>query len=238
MKKVFFLSLWLIGTSLFAQDTSIPDISSVSLGWSSGSTWMTLLGVLFFGFLYVGLPLLFYCISSYSLSLLNKYYHKKKSSRISWIPFVRYYDFVKQATKSPKKAFVVTLLPWILTVWSLVILIILGIIENISQNMSEALYALTNTMVVLTLVWGVAIVAMSIWRAFIISKYVQGDTTTALGLSTYTTLVLWYIALDRVYKKTDSIGITGFTVLGLMVCFYGAVFIMLGAPAVLSYLWV
>gem|GEM_PF-6498172 len=48
---------------------------------------------------------------------------------------------------------------------------------------------------------------MNFWRAFIISKYVKGDTTTALGLSTYTALVLWYIALDRVRKNTNIIGI-------------------------------
>jgi hypothetical protein len=51
------------------------------------------------------------------------------------------------------------------------------------------------------------IVAMNFWRAFIIAKHVKGDVTTALGLSTYTALVLWYIALDRVRKNTNIIGI-------------------------------
>lgn len=64
---------------------------------------------------------------------------------------------------------------------------------------------------------------MNFWRAFIIKKYVKGDTTTAFGLSTYTTLVLWYIALDRTTGKTDIIGKIGFICLGLVALLYGVV---------------
>lgn len=61
---------------------------------------------------------------------------------------------------------------------------------------------------------------MHFWRAFIIKKYVKGDTTTALGLSTYTSIVLWYIALDRTTGKTDIIGKIGFIALALFVILY------------------
>gem|GEM_PF-7089802 len=49
------------------------------------------------------------------------------------MPFVRYYDFVKKAIKSSKKAFFITLLPWILLVGGIVGAISVGLIEkNIS----------------------------------------------------------------------------------------------------------
>jgi hypothetical protein len=73
-----------------------------------------------------------------------------------------------------------------------------------------------------------SIVMMNFWRAFIISKYVKWDTTTAFGLSTYTTIVLWYIALDRVKKNTNIIGILGFVVIGLVICFYIGLIAIMG----------
>lgn len=81
-------------------------------------------------FFYVFLPIALYCIGSYSLALLNKHYNKKITSRISWIPFIRYYDFVKQVTKSPKKAFIITLLPWITTVIGILGGLLIGIVEK------------------------------------------------------------------------------------------------------------
>lgn len=77
---------------------------------------------------------------------------------------------------------------------------------------------------------------MSFWRAFIITKYVKGDVTTALGLSTYTALVLWYIALDRVYKKTNIIGILGFILLGTIVCFYIGILSFMGVSGIATFL--
>jgi hypothetical protein len=61
---------------------------------------------------------------------------------------------------------------------------------------------------------------MNFWRAFIIKKYVNGDVTTALGLSIYTSIVLWYIALDRSTGKTDIIGKVGFILMGLVALLY------------------
>ena len=61
---------------------------------------------------------------------------------------------------------------------------------------------------------------MNFWRAFIIKDYVKGDTTTALGLSTYTAVVLWYIALQRSTGKTDIIGKIGFICLCLIALLY------------------
>ena len=238
MKKVFFFSVWLMGTSIFAQDKSIPNFSDITASWSTESLWLTVLGFLFFWFFYIGLPMLLYCISSYSLGLLDKHYHKKSSSRISWVPFARYYYFIKKITKSSKKAFIITLLPWIIAVWSIASLILLGIMEQrLSPNIASSIYTTMTTLAILTLVGTAAIIAMSFWRAFIISKYVKWDTTTALGLSTYTTLVLWYIALDRVYKKTDIIGIVWFSLLGLIICFYVGIFVMQGLDGVAAFLW-
>lgn len=238
MKKVFFFSLGLIGQSLFAQSTSLPDVSEIAPSWSSGSIWMAILGFLFYGFFYIGLPILLYCIGSYSLALLDKHYHKKASSRISWVPFARYYSFIKNITKSSKKAFIITLLPWIIGLGSLGSLIIVGIIEQrVSPDSASNISVAMSTLAILTVIWMVTIVAMAFWRAFIISKYVKWDTTTALGLSTYTTLVLWYIALNRVYKKTDIIGIVWFSLLGLVVCFYIGIFVIQGFDGIAAFLW-
>lgn len=63
-----------------------------------------------------------------------------------------------------------------------------------------------------------------LWRAFILKDYVKGDTTTALGFTTYASLVLWYVALDRTKGKTDIIGILGFIALALVVLLYVAFF--------------
>ena len=72
-------------------DTSsaVPDISGVFHS--------TFFGI-FFILLYTVLPLGLYCIASYSLSLLDKFYHKKKTSGISWAPFARYFYIVKKET--------------------------------------------------------------------------------------------------------------------------------------------
>lgn len=238
MKKVFFFSVWLMGTSIFAQDASIPTLWDATSLWSSGSLWITILGFLFTGFLYIGLPIIFYCISSYSLGLLDRHYYKKTSSRISWIPFARYYHLIKNITKSPRKAFIITLLPWIITVGSILSLIVLGILEQkLSPTITSNIYTAMTTLFITALIGAVTIIAMSVWRAFIIAKHVKWDTTTALGLSTYTTLVLWYIALDRVYKKTDIIGIVWFSLLGLIICFYIGIFVMQGLDGVAAFLW-
>jgi hypothetical protein len=112
---------------------------------------------------------LLYCVSSYSLSLLNKHYNKKVSSKISWIPFVRYYDFIQQATQSPKKAFLITLLPWILAVIGLSGVIILGMRGIAVSGVTPELITFVSVMGVGIL----GIVAMNFWRAFIISKHVK-----------------------------------------------------------------
>jgi hypothetical protein len=79
-------------------------------------------------------------------------------------------------------------------------------------------------------------VGMNFWRAFIISRYVKWDTTTALGLSTYTSLTLWYIALDRIYKKTDIIGILWFVTIGLIICFYIGIIFLFGFSGLETFL--
>jgi hypothetical protein len=135
---------------------------------------MTILGFLFFGLLYVGMPVFFYYISSYSISLLNKHYNKKTSSGISWVPFVRYYDFTKQATKSPRKAFIITLLPWIITGVGILGGIIVGIIEkNIDITSRSWTLPAFMTFSVLIVLGILSIVGMNFWRAFIISRYVK-----------------------------------------------------------------
>jgi hypothetical protein len=62
--------------------------------------------------------------------------------------------------------------------------------------------------------------------------------TTALGLSTYTAIVLWYIALDRVKKNTNIIGIIGFVGIGLVVCFYAGILFLLGFSGLSAFLGV
>ncbi len=116
MKKILFISIFALSAQLFAQEM-------VSVGNNPGLDLLRFLINIFF---FVLLPIILYCISSYSLSLLNKHYNKKTTSKISWIPFVRYYDFIKHATHSPKKAFFITLFPWILSVIGLSGVIILG----------------------------------------------------------------------------------------------------------------
>lgn len=125
MKKIFTTSLFVVTTSLFAQDV-MPTSLSQDMASISNNLGFDIIGILIGVFFYFLLPALLYCISSYSLSLLSKHYHKKSSSKISWIPFVRYYDFVKQATKSPKKAFFITLFPWIVAATGLAGVIIMS----------------------------------------------------------------------------------------------------------------
>ncbi len=115
MKKILLAPIFILTTQLFALDVA-PNALSQEMASVSNNLGFDIIGILMAVFLYIALPVILYCISSYGLSLLNKHYHKKATSKISWIPFVRYYDFIKQATKSPKKAFIVTLLPWIMTV--------------------------------------------------------------------------------------------------------------------------
>lgn len=90
---------------------------------------------------------------------------------------------------------------------------------------------LTWVGVVFMIAGAFGIFAMNFWRAFIIKKYVKGDTTTALGFSTYTALVLWYVALDRTTGKTDIIGKTGFVLLALTILAYIGFFAMIVVTA-------
>jgi hypothetical protein len=76
------------------------------------------------------------------------------------------------------------------------------------------------TMSSISIIGFLSMIAMNFWRAFIIKNYVKGDTTTALGLSTYTAVVLWYIALQRSTGKTDIIGKVGFICIGLIALVY------------------
>jgi hypothetical protein len=76
------------------------------------------------------------------------------------------------------------------------------------------------TMAGISVIGFLSMIAMNFWRAFIIKNYVKGDTTTALGLSTYTAVVLWYIALQRSTGKTDIIGKIGFICIGLVALAY------------------
>jgi len=236
MKKIFFVIFSILTVSSFAQDTVWSSLAD-NMASASNSLWFDIFGVLIDIFFFIVLPILLYCISSYSLSVLNKHYNKKSTSRISWVPFVRYYDFVKQATKSPKKAFSITLLPWIMTATGLFGGILIGMIE---KNIDTWGHGWTNyiftTFGIILILGVVGIAVMSFWRAFIIAKHVKGDITTALGLSTYTALVLWYIALDRVRKSTNIIGVLWFILLGLVLCFYVGVIYTKGISGVGPYL--
>lgn len=230
MKKILFASLLALSAQLFAQE-AMPTALSPEMAWANSNLGFEIISMVIGAFFYLILPVLLYCISSYSLALLNKHYNKKVSSKISWIPFARYYDFVKQATKSPKKAFIITLLPWIVSLIGLTGVIIIGMRGIVGWIPSE--------LVTFASILGIgilSIIAMNFWRAFIIAKHVKWDVTTALGLSTYTAIVLWYIALDRVKKNTNIIGILGFTVLGLVVCFYIGIVLMLGLSGLAQFL--
>jgi len=133
MKKFFLLVAGSTSLALFAQSNSLIDQSDPSFANNaigSGSLGLNIIVILIGGFFYIILPILLYCIGSYSLSLLNKYYSKRTSSRISWIPFVRYYDIVKTATKSAKKAFIITLLPWIMVLGGILGGVAVGFLGN------------------------------------------------------------------------------------------------------------
>ncbi len=129
MKKFSLLVAGSTSLALFAQSNSLIDQSDPSFA-NSSSLGLSIIGILIGGFFYIILPILLYCIGSYSLSLLNKYYSKRTSSRISWIPFVRYYDIVQTATKSSKKAFIITLLPWIMVLGGILGGIAVGFLGN------------------------------------------------------------------------------------------------------------
>jgi NADH:ubiquinone oxidoreductase subunit 5 (subunit L)/multisubunit Na+/H+ antiporter MnhA subunit len=135
MKKFSLLVFFMTTVQLFAQNTSMLDTTGVNPSFvtdatGSSSLGLSIIGILIGGFFYIALPVLLYCVGSYSLSLLNKHYSKKTSSRISWVPFVRYYDIIKTATKSAKKAFIITLLPWILFAVGILGVLIVGILGN------------------------------------------------------------------------------------------------------------
>lgn len=236
MKKIILTSLLALSSQLSAQEI-MPNSLSTEMASVSNNLGFDIIGVLFVVFFYIALPVIFYCISSYSLSLLNKHYNKKTTSGISWIPFVRYYDFIKQATKSPKKAFFVTLFPWIIAVLGILGGIIVGItgssLSMASNSWVSPAFMIFGSIIILGIL---GIVVMNFWRAFIISKYVKWDVTTALGLSTYTTIVLWYIALDRVRKNTNIIGILGFIAIGLVICFYIGILFILGFTGLSTFL--
>lgn len=234
MKKIFFTSLLTLSAQLFAQEEMMPTAFPTEITWVGGGLGLEIVSIVIGVFFYVALPVLLYCISSYSLSLLNKHYNKKASSKISWIPFVRYYDFVKHATKSPRKAFLITLLPWILSVIGLAGVIVIGMQGIAVSWVTPELITFVSLMGIGIL----SIVAMNFWRAFIIAKHVKWDVTTALGLSTYTAIVLWYIALDRVKKNTNIIGIIGFVGIGLVVCFYAGILFLLGFSGLSAFLGV
>lgn len=78
---------------------------------------MALFGMISLGLIYVVFPVVLYVIASWSLSRLDKHYQKTQTSGISWVPFARYFHLIKNATGSSHKAFVITLLPWIVMVF-------------------------------------------------------------------------------------------------------------------------
>lgn len=231
MKKILLTPLLTLSTQLFAQEDVITTFPS-EMTWVSSNSGFEIISIVIGVLFYVVLPVLLYCISSYSLSILNKHYNKKSTSKISWIPFVRYYNFIKHATLSPKKAFFITLFPWILSVIGVSGVIILGM-------QGIAVLWITPLLITFVSIMGIGILgimAMNFWRAFIISKHVKWDITTALGLSTYTAIVLWYIALDRIKKNTNIIGILGFIAIGLVVCFYAGILFLLGFSGLSAFL--
>jgi len=228
MKKILFTLFLALSMQLFAQNI-MPTTLPSEIPAMNNTLGFDIISMLVGVFFYLALPIILYCISSYSLSLLNKHYNKRASSKISWIPFVRYYDFIKHATKSPKKAFVITLLPWIIAIAGVLTMILVALVaKNIGATNASwipSTFIILGIIILIGMMW---ILGMNFWRAFIIAKYVKWDTTTALGLSTYTALVLWYVALDRVKKNTNIIGIIGFIGIGLLVCFYVGVLFVFG----------
>jgi len=236
MKKIILTTVSALTSQLFAQDI-IPTALPSEIPTMNNALGFDIITTLVAAFFYLALPIILYCISSYSLSLLNKHYNKKATSKISWIPFVRYYDFVKNATRSPKKAFIITLLPWIIAItWVLWVVLVALMAKNMDVTSASWMPSTFITLGVIILIGIIDIIGMNFWRAFIISKFVKWDITTALGLSTYTALVLWYIALDRVKKNTNIIGIIGFIGIGLLVCFYIGVLFVFGFSGLNAFL--
>lgn len=179
-------------------------------------------GMIFILVIYIAFPIILYCIGSFSLARLDMHYNKVKSSGISWVPFARYFHIIKNATWSSKKAFSLTILPWILIIVGIVWLVIATIISNTAESSTPVSWFVPVMIILgsISLIGFLSVIIMNFWCAFIIKNYVKGDTTTALGLSTYTSVVLWYIALQRSTGKTDIIGKIGFICLGLVALMY------------------
>ncbi len=179
-------------------------------------------GMIFILVIYIAFPIILYCIGSFSLARIDVHYNKVKSSWISWVPFARYFHIIKNATWSGKKAFCLTILPWIFILVGIIWLIVATIIANTVSSSAPAAWfvPVMITFSSISLIGFLGIVVMNFWCAFIIKDYVEGDTTTALGLSTYTAVVLWYIALQRSTGKTDIIGKVGFIWIGLIALIY------------------
>ncbi len=225
----------LLDSSMYISNNAQMDYlhsSTIPLGTIEVAA--TIFMVVFFALFYFILPITIYCIGSYSLSRLDKYYQKVNSSGISWIPFARYYHIVRNATKSAKKAFYITILPTVLLIagsillWILIASTLSGFID---KNSSIPFYIVA----IIIILWGfILAIIMHFWRAFIIKKYVKGDTTTALWLSTYTSIVLWYVALDRTTWKTDIIGKIGFIVLALFAIVYIGMVGMVGVGVLIE----
>ena len=222
------------GTLYTSNNLQMDYISNSTIPLGTIEVVATIFMVIFFALFYVILPIAIYCIGSYSLSQLDKHYQKVNSSGISWVPFARYYHIVKNATKSSKKAFNVTILPTALIIVGIIlgsILVASTFSGLIDKNSSMPFYIVVGIIIL----WGfILAIIMHFWRAFIIKKYVKGDTTTALGLSTYTSVVLWYIALDRTTGKTDIIGKIGFVALILFVIIYIGMAGIVGVSALID----
>lgn len=110
--KRFTLLLWMMASLVSAQNTlPLGDLGSTSTGIVEG-----IVGVIMVSIFYIVAPIIMYCLGSYSLARLDKHYKKARTSGVSWIPFMRYHHIIKNATGSKKKAFIITILPWIVTV--------------------------------------------------------------------------------------------------------------------------
>ena len=215
-------------------DGTSADYNSDMVGYGSFDTstddlWQMMFqtigagfGMIFILLIYIAFPIILYCVGSFSLARLDMHYNKVKSSGISWVPFARYYNIIKKATWSGKKAFCITVFPWIFFIVGMVWLIAATIIANTAVSPSQVSWFVPAMIALgsISVIGFLSIIAMNFWRAFIIKKYVKGDTTTALGLSTYTSVVLWYIALQRSTGKTDIIGKVGFICIGLVALVY------------------
>lgn len=218
-------------------NTSDEDLATLSnysylSDYSSDSeptTFEVVIGFIILGMTYIVFPIFFYFVASWSLSRLHKHYGKVKTSPISWVPFARYYNILKNATHSKTKSLLLVLLPWITLFVGFIVTGLGFYIEfnalSLMNGFERIPYVIISGVILIfigLLLWVIA----EIWKAFLIKKYVKGDTTTALGLSTYTSLILWYVALDRSTGKTDVIGVIGFILLALFALFYITIFLV------------